>query len=126
MKIDLIIYYIHNTFKIGGPAKIFIRHNNINKIIEIINLSNKYKIPFLYQDMEVIYQKEMMDGYYGVAKQINENNFSNLEIKELNENNYIVSVGVGISMITLSIEAWFHSLNSLEDIIDIHGMSVKE
>ena len=34
----------HTTFKIGGPAKVFVIPKTINQIIEIIQLCNKYKV----------------------------------------------------------------------------------
>ena len=61
------------------------------------------------------------NGYYGVVILIHEINFSNLEILKENENNYIVKVGGGMLMKTLSIEACLLSLTGLEDIIDIPG-----
>ena len=61
------------------------------------------------------------NGYYGVVILIHENNFSNLEIQKENENNYIIKVGGGMLMKTLSIEACLLSLTGLEDIIDIPG-----
>ena len=48
-------------------------------------------------------------------------NFSNLEIKREDENNYVLNVGAGMLMRTLSIEACLLSLTGLEDIIDIPG-----
>ena len=36
----------HTTFKIGGPAKYFVKPRSIDKIIEIIRLCNKYKVNY--------------------------------------------------------------------------------
>ena len=36
----------HTTFKLGGPAKYFIRPKTINKIIKIIQLCNEYSIEY--------------------------------------------------------------------------------
>jgi UDP-N-acetylmuramate dehydrogenase len=110
----------HTTFKIGGPAKIFIIPKSYNQIIEIIKLCNKYNIYYfiLGNGSNLLVSDE---GYYGVIMQIHEINFSNLEVKEEDENSYIVSVGAGILMKTLSIEACLLSLTGLEDIIDIPG-----
>ena len=60
-------------------------------------------------------------GYYGVIILIHENNFSNLKVIKKNENIYILNVGAGMLMKTLSIEACLLSLTGLEDIIDIPG-----
>ena len=61
------------------------------------------------------------NGYNGVIIQIHEYNFSNLTVKKSDENNYILTVGGGMLMKTLSIESCFLSLTGLEDIIDIPG-----
>ena len=110
----------HTTFKIGGPAKYFVKPRNIDKIIEIILLCNKYKVNyFILGNGSNLLVSD--NGYDGVVIQIHENNFANLEIQKDNENNYILKVGGGMLMKTLSIEACLLSLTGLEDIIDIPG-----
>ena len=110
----------HTTFKIGGPAKFFLIPKTYNQIIEIIQLCNKHKIYYfiLGNGSNLLVSDE---GYYGVIIQINEINFSYLEVKEENENSYILTVGAGMLMRTLSIEACLLSLTGLDDIIDIPG-----
>ena len=109
----------HTTFKIGGPAKFFVIPKTIKKIIEIIKLCNKYKVHYfvLGNGSNLLVGD---DGYYGVVILIHEINFSNLEVKK-EENSYILIVGGGLLMKTLSIEACLLSLTGLEDIIDIPG-----
>jgi len=110
----------HTTFKIGGPAKFFLIPKTYNKIIEIIKLCNKYKVYYfiLGNGSNLLVSDE---GYYGVIILVNEVNFSNLEVKKEDENNYILTVGAGMLMRTLSKEACLLSLTGLEDIIDIPG-----
>ena len=60
-------------------------------------------------------------GYNGVIIQIREDNFSDLKINKNDENYYILKVGGGMLMKTLSIESCLLSLTGLEDIIDIPG-----
>ena len=110
----------HTTFKIGGPARFFLMPKTYNQIIEIIQLCNKYKVYYfiLGNGSNLLVSDE---GYYGVIIQIHENNFSNLEVEDKDENNYILTVGAGMLMKTLSIEACLLSLTGLEDIIDIPG-----
>ena len=110
----------HTTFKIGGPTKLFLIPKTYNQIIEIIQLCNKYKVYYfiLGNGSNLLVSDE---GYYGVIIQIHEINFSNLEVKNEYENNYILTVGAGKLMKTLSIEACLLSLTGLEDIIDIPG-----
>lgn len=110
----------HTTFKIGGPARFFLMPKTYNQIIEIIKLCNKYKVYYfiLGNGSNLLVSDE---GYYGVIILIHENNFSNLGVEEKDENNYILTVGGGMLMKTLSIEACLLSLTGLEDIIDIPG-----
>ena len=110
----------HTTFKIGGPTKYLVKPKNINQIIKIINLCNKHKINyFILGNGSNLLVSDT--GYYGVIIQIHENNFSNLEVIKKTEDNYILKVGAGMLMRTLSIEACLLSLTGLEDIIDIPG-----
>ena len=110
----------HTTFKIGGPAKYFLRPKTSKQIIGIIKLCNKYKINYfiLGNGSNLLVSDK---GYYGVIIQIKENNFSELKVIKENEINYLITVGGGMLMKTLSIEACFLSLTGLEDIIDIPG-----
>ena len=110
----------HTTFRLGGPAKFFIRPKTTIQIIKIINLCNKYKIHyFILGNGSNLLVSD--NGYNGVIIQINEKYFSNLEVKNEDENNHIITVGGGMLMKSLSIEACLLSLTGLEDIIDIPG-----
>ena len=110
----------YTTFKIGGPAKYLIKPKTINQIIEMIKLCNKYKINyFILGNGSNLLVSDT--GYYGVVILIHEINFANLEVIKKNEDNYILNVGAGMLMKTLSIEACLLSLKGLEDIIDIPG-----
>ena len=110
----------HTTFKIGGPAKYFVRPKSINQIIEIIKLCNKYKIHYfiLGNGSNLLVSDS---GYNGVVIQIKEDNFSDLKVIKEDENKYSITVGGGMLMKTLSIEACLLSLTGLEDIVDIPG-----
>ena len=110
----------HTTFKIGGPARYFIKPKTIKHIIEIIKLCNKYQVKyFILGNGSNLLVSD--NGYFGVIIQIHEYNFSNFEVKKENGNNYLLIVGGGMLMKTLSIEACLLSLTGLEDIIDIPG-----
>ncbi|ORX39506.1 hypothetical protein BCR36DRAFT_588239, partial [Piromyces finnis] len=110
----------HTTFRIGGPAKVFVKPKNVNQIIEIINLCNKHNVSYfiLGNGSNLLVSDS---GYMGVVIQIHQYNFSNLEVIKNDENNYILRVGAGMLMRNLSIEASLLSLEGLEDIIDIPG-----
>ena len=108
----------HTTFKIGGPAKYFVKPKTVNQIIDVIKLCNKYKVNyFILGNGSNLLVSD--NGYNGVVIQINETNFSNFQVLKKNKRNYILKVGGGMSMRTLSIEAGLLSLKGLEDIIDI-------
>ena len=110
----------HTTFKLGGPAKFFIRPKTVNQIIEIIKICNKYKIHyFILGNGSNILVSDA--GFNGVIIQIHEKYFSNLEVRKEDEKNFNLIVGGGMLMKTLSIEACLLSLTGLEDIIDIPG-----
>ena len=110
----------HTTFKLGGSARFFVKPKTINRIIEIIQLCNKYKVNYfiLGNGSNLLVSDQ---GYYGVIIQIHEHNFSSLDIKKEDDDNYRLIVGAGMLMKTLSIEACLLSLTGLEDIIDIPG-----
>jgi UDP-N-acetylmuramate dehydrogenase len=110
----------HTTFKLGGSARFFVKPKTISQIIEIIQLCNKYKVYYfiLGNGSNLLVSDQ---GYYGVIIQIHEHNFSSLDVKKEDEENYRLIVGAGMLMKTLSIEACLLSLTGLEDIIDIPG-----
>ena len=110
----------YTTFKIGGPSKYLVKPKTINQIIKIITLCNEHKVNYfiLGNGSNLLVSDK---GYYGVIILIHENNFSNLKVIKKNENIYILNVGAGMLMKTLSIEACLLSLTGLEDIIDIPG-----
>lgn len=92
----------------------------IEKLIQIIKLCNKYNIFFFVigNGSNLLVSDK---GYNGVIIQIREDNFSYLKVIKINENNYLLKVGGGMLMKTLSIESCLLSLTGLEDIIDIPG-----
>ena len=92
----------------------------VSQIIELIKLCNINKINYfiLGNGSNLLVSDK---GYNGIIIQIKENNFSYLSVIKKNENIYILNVGAGMLMKTLSIEACLLSLTGLEDIIDIPG-----
>ena len=110
----------YTTFRIGGPAKYLVKPKSINQIIDIIKLCNKHQVNyFILGNGSNLLVSDT--GYYGVVILIHESNFANLEVDSRDEDNYILKVGAGMLMKTLSIEACLLSLTGLEDIIDIPG-----
>ena len=106
----------HTTFKLGGPAKFFIIPHTIDKIIKIIKLCKEYNIEFfiLGNGSNLLVSDK---GYDGLVIKIHEDNFSDLKVKQSDENNYKITVGGGMLMKTLAKKMCLLSLSGLEDIL---------
>ena len=103
----------HTTFRLGGSAKFFVKPKTIRQILEIIQLCNKYSVFYfiLGNGSNLLVSDQ---GYYGVVIQIHEHNFSYLDVKKEDDDNYKLIVGAGMLMRTLSIEACLLSLTGLD------------
>ena len=110
----------HTTFQLGGPAKFFIKPKSINKITKILKLCKEYSIEYfiLGNGSNLLVSDQ---GYDGLIININEENFSDLKLEEIDESHNKVIVGGGILMRTLAKKMCLLSLSGLEDIIDIPG-----
>ena len=110
----------HTTFKLGGPAKFFIKPKSINNIVKIIKLCKQYSIDYfiLGNGSNLLVSDQ---GYDGLVINIHEENFSELKVKQIDKINYKITVGGGILMRTLAKKLCLLSLSGLEDIIDIPG-----
>ena len=110
----------HTTFKLGGPAKYFVKPKSINKILLIIQLCNKYSIDYfiLGNGSNLLVSDH---GYDGLIINIHESNFSNMKVIKFNESNYYVTVGGGILMRNFAQKLCLLSLTGLEDMVDIPG-----
>ena len=110
----------HTTFQLGGPAKFFIKPKSINKIIKVLQLCKEYSIEYfiLGNGSNLLVSDK---GYDGLVIYINEENFSDLFVQQIDQINYKITVGGGILMRTLAKRLCLLSLSGLEDIIDIPG-----
>jgi len=110
----------HTTFRIGGPARYFVKPKTINQITNIIKLCNEHKVDYfiLGNGSNLLVSDE---GYHGVVIHIHEHNFSSLKVIKKDKKTYILRVGGGMLMKRLSIEAGLLSLKGLDEIIDIPG-----
>ena len=110
----------HTTFKLGGPAKYFIKPKTINKIIKVIQLCNEYSIEyFILGNGSNLLVSD--NGFDGLVINIHEINFSDFKVVKEDNVNYKIIVGGGILMRTLAQKLCLLSLSGLEDIIDIPG-----
>lgn len=110
----------HTTFRTGGPAKIFVKPKTIEHLVQVIKLCNKSNVFFFVigNGSNLLVSDK---GYNGVLIQIREENFSHLKVIKKDDKHYLLQVGGGMLMKTLSIESCLLSLTGLEDIIDIPG-----
>ena len=110
----------HTTFELGGPAKFFIKPKSINEIIKIIKLCKEFSIEYfiLGNGSNLLVSDK---GFEGLIIKIHEENFSNLQIEQIDQIHYKINVGGGILMTTLAKKLCLLSLSGLEDIIDIPG-----
>ena len=106
----------HTTFELGGPAKFFIKPNSINKIIKVLQMCKEYSIEYfiLGNGSNLLVSDK---GYDGLVIKIHEDNFSDLKVKQSDENNYKITVGGGMLMKTLAKKMCLLSLSGLEDIL---------
>ena len=110
----------HTTFKLGGPAKFFIKPKTINKIIKVLQLCKEYSINyFILGNGSNLLVSDT--GYDGVVINIHEINFSDFKVEKVDDNNSKIIVGAGMLMRTLAQKLCLLSLSGLEDIIDIPG-----
>ena len=110
----------HTTYKLGGPAKFFIKPKSINKIIKVLQLCKEYSIDYfiLGNGSNLLVSDK---GFDGLVINIHEDNFSDLKVDKSDKKNYKVTVGGGMLMGTLAKKLCLLSLSGLEDIIDIPG-----
>ena len=110
----------HTTFRTGGPARIFVRPKTIEHLVQVIKICNKNNVFFFVigNGSNLLVSDK---GYNGVLIQIREENFSQLKVEKKDDEHYLLQVGGGMLMKTLSIESCLLSLTGLEDIIDIPG-----
>ena len=110
----------HTTYKLGGPAKFFIKPKSINKIIKVLQLCKEYSIDYfiLGNGSNLLVSDK---GFDGLIINIHEDNFSDLKVDKSDKKNYKVTVGGGMLMGTLAKKLCLLSLSGLEDIIDIPG-----
>ena len=110
----------HTTFRTGGPARIFVRPKTIEHLVQVVKLCTKSNVYFFVigNGSNLLVSDK---GYNGVIIQIREENFSQLKVSKKDDDYYLLQVGGGMLMKTLSIESCLLSLTGLEDIIDIPG-----
>lgn len=96
----------HTTFKIGGPADIFVKSKNVSELKNIILVSNKNNIPYyIIGNGSNLLIKDK--GIRGIVIKVD---FQ--EVKFLREDR--VKVGAGVLLSKISNQAYNQGLSGLE------------
>ncbi len=102
----------HTTFKIGGPADIFIKVNSIDELKLLINIKNSYNIPLtVIGNGSNILVKDK--GIRGITAKLN--------FQDININDDEIEAGSGVLLSKLSRVACENELSGLEFACGIPG-----
>ena len=86
----------HTSFKVGGQAKYIVYPKTTNEIINIIDLCQKNNMPYyiMGKGSNLLVSDK---GYEGIIIKI-EDDFSNINIRQLSKEKYLVHAQAGISL----------------------------
>ncbi len=103
----------YTTYRVGGRAKLLVYPKNVEKLISLLEILNRYEIKFfvLGNGSNVLFSDDVYDGVI-----IKLDNFNNMEV-----NGNLILVGAGYSLIKLSNEAAKLGLSGLEFASGIPG-----
>lgn len=102
----------HSSFKIGGPAEIFVKVKNILELKYILKIVNENNAPLhiIGNGSNILFTDEGISGI--VIK---------LQFDEINIENDVLEVGSGVSIAKLAMVALKNSLSGLEELSGIPG-----
>ncbi len=106
--------YKHTTYKVGGPARLYVKVKDINSLQKLMNFIKEYQIPYcvIGKGSNILFgDKE----YEGIVISLNEN-FNQVKIE-----NQIVEAYSGVSLIKLAHTAMKQGLSGMEFISGIPG-----
>jgi len=108
----------HSYYKIGGPAEVFIKLKEKNKIIELIKFcrQNDLKLTILGEASNVLISDE---GISGLVLTIANDKIS--DKKEIIDNKFLLKVGAGVKMSTLVRKSVELGLTGLEYFFSVPG-----
>lgn len=103
----------YTTYKVGGICKILIYPKNVEKLVELMEIINKYNTKYfiLGNGSNVLFSDNLYDGII-----IKLDNFNDIEFKD-----NLIRVGAGYNLIKLSLEASKRGLSGLEFASGIPG-----
>lgn len=109
----------HTSFKIGGPADLFVYINNQANLLNILNLLKLYNINyFILGNGSNLLVSDT--GYRGVVLKLVEE-FENINLESKSEEKNIINCGSGISLSKACIFAMKNNLSGLEFAYGIPG-----
>ena len=87
----------HTTFKIGGPAALWVVPKNIEALQSLIMLINKHKVPFfvLGKGSNVLIKD---GGFLGVVISLNSNDYKNIGKENLDKGAVLVDAGSSVEL----------------------------
>lgn len=102
----------HTSLKIGGPADIFVRVNNLEELKYVVNLAKEHKSPIavIGNGTNLLVKDK---GIRGITVK--------LDLKEINVNGEEIEVGAGMQVPVLAKFAYENSLSGLEFASGIPG-----
>ena len=87
----------HTSFKIGGPADIFIKIKSIDELRNVLEIIRKEDIPYFVMGNG----SNLLVKDNGIRGIVLKNGIDNIEINK-NNDEYIVKVGAGVKLMNLA------------------------
>lgn len=102
----------HTTFRIGGPADLFLQPKNEDEISELVRFCNEKEIPFyiMGNGSNILAGDK---GYEGIILHIGKE-MSSVQFEQQEDGTVLVTAGAGIMLTRLAREAANHALTGLE------------
>ncbi len=104
----------HTTFRVGGPARVFVTPNSKESLIQTLDLIRKYKLTYkvIGRGSNLLPSDHLFEGIIVKC----DKGLDHIEI-----NGHIVKVGAGVSTILLANRVAKHNLSGLEFISGVPG-----
>lgn len=107
----------HTSFKIGGPADVFIKVDNIEELKEILKLSKENKIPLtiIGNGSNILVTDK---GIRGITAKLN---FKNIKIENIADNKEKIDVDAGVPVGLLAQKLLKEEITGFEELSGIPG-----
>ena len=110
----------HTSFKIGGPAEVFIKIADIETLKKVLSFAKKYKIPvtILGNGSNVLVSDK---GIKGITLQIEIQKLEEQTLRSEENEEEIITVGAGNKLSAVAYEMLNKSLSGMEELSGIPG-----